>query len=914
MTVDLAAYAQDPAAAQTLSWMKDGRWRKARDAAKELVKRDRTRYLPLLVEANVGLTREMLGKGLVKEATTVVDYLASIAPPARVASLRAELAAPVVKRSAPDPAKADAAGWWDAAVRVDLAMGTATAMAAPDLAAIDLLVTDGFVPPVAAGDAQALRLAQELAAVRAACNATGDGRWEVARDALQGLPRQSVFRHWRLFLRGVRCVFEDQWDTARQCFADLPPEGALARAARAFNPALVPAGPLAPASARVPLYLAASGQPAAWSGPILAAAAAWKAGKRTEPFDELLVGLKGEFPAFAGGLPAVLTEVALPYRARMGEADYAAADTLIDRLGLERGGKKLQSPAAVLAVMRPMCLADVGAVPPGTLDRSWRRVIDLWNQCEGPNPARDSVAWHWLGEALSHSAADSKGHFQNYPPDFDKARKALERAVECDPTHETAALALLALLHRQRDTKAHRRLQDDLLARFPANKSLRLGAATQALERKAFDKALANFQVALELDPLDKNIKSDMLVALVQQTREWLGKKRPVAAQWAAMEPLLEDRPPAGCFMLSRWLARVRQALLDPVPATAQQARADAVRLAPSPLECLLLEDLLASVYRITPRKEWSGEWQDALKNAPRGWTVFAGLLDLHAFATLIKGWNRAMNTRACTWVLQVLSTLLRKDLKLDPDGLLAFLDSHAVSSRHLTEYARDVFELCMRDVCDGLDQYAPPANTKLDPRLRLATMIMRERSGYCFHAPKAKFLKDLDAVTAAAAARGMPAVVARANALRELVTAAPQRQSSHNPFGLGNIFDDDDDDYDDDFEDDEFAGIDDERLGRLMDILATAVIDGDEKTAQTARAALLGCGITEAALDQAIQLLIGQVSDLPPSPRGKKPKPPPPGKPKPPPRDKAPAPPPPPPDKKPKPPPSVDPTQLELF
>ena len=168
--------------------------------------------------------------------------------------------------------------------------------------------------------------------------------------------------------------------------------------------------------------------------------------------------------------------------------------------------------------------------------------------------------------------------------------------------------------------------------------------------------------------------------------------------------------------------------------------------------------------------------------------------------------------------------------------------------------------------------------------------------------------------MTAAAAARGMPAVVARANALRELVTAAPQRQSSHNPFGLGNIFDDDDDDYDDDFEDDEFAGIDDERLGRLMDILATAVIDGDEKTAQTARAALLGCGITEAALDQAIQLLIGQVSDLPPSPRGKKPKPPPPGKPKPPPRDKAPAPPPPPPDKKPKPPPSVDPTQLELF
>ena len=48
MSFNPAHFAQDPAAMQALSWMQEGRWRKARDAAKELVKRERERYLSLI--------------------------------------------------------------------------------------------------------------------------------------------------------------------------------------------------------------------------------------------------------------------------------------------------------------------------------------------------------------------------------------------------------------------------------------------------------------------------------------------------------------------------------------------------------------------------------------------------------------------------------------------------------------------------------------------------------------------------------------------------------------------------------------------------------------------------------------------------------------------------------------------------
>ena len=149
MTSDLAAFAQDPAAAQVLDWMRDGRWRKARDAAKDLCKRDRTRYLPLLVESNVGLVREMLGKGLVKEAGTVVDYLQTLAPAGLIATLRAEIAAPSGKHTAGDAVPGDGAVWWAVVVRVD---GTAQEISPADQATVDQLVADAYQPPVADGD------------------------------------------------------------------------------------------------------------------------------------------------------------------------------------------------------------------------------------------------------------------------------------------------------------------------------------------------------------------------------------------------------------------------------------------------------------------------------------------------------------------------------------------------------------------------------------------------------------------------------------------------------------------------------------------------------------------------------------------------------------------------------------------
>lgn len=169
-------FAKEPEAAKVLRLLEGGQWRKARDAAKELCRKDRGRYLVLLVRANVGLVREMLGKGLVKEAETVVAYLETFAPADTMAMLRAEMATPAGKRQVAALADAGGAGWWAAALRADGILMNAGSVSPADQAAVDLLVTDAFEPDEAGNDGQAARLAAELRAVRAACAATGEGR------------------------------------------------------------------------------------------------------------------------------------------------------------------------------------------------------------------------------------------------------------------------------------------------------------------------------------------------------------------------------------------------------------------------------------------------------------------------------------------------------------------------------------------------------------------------------------------------------------------------------------------------------------------------------------------------------------------------------------------------------------------
>ena len=67
------------------------KWREARNDLKTLVKSDRARFLPLLIESNLGLARTMLASGQEAQARQVMAYLATLVPADQMPSLEARL-------------------------------------------------------------------------------------------------------------------------------------------------------------------------------------------------------------------------------------------------------------------------------------------------------------------------------------------------------------------------------------------------------------------------------------------------------------------------------------------------------------------------------------------------------------------------------------------------------------------------------------------------------------------------------------------------------------------------------------------------------------------------------------------------------------------------------------------------------
>jgi hypothetical protein len=456
----------------------------------------------------------------------------------------------------------------------------------------------------------------------------------------------------------------------------------------------------------------------------------------------------------------------------MTDEDYQFCDALVSRITRSQGKRSRAAPEAMLTLMRAMCVAESHDFTAEDLESSWRTVMALWNELEGPDAARDSAAWHWLGGTLAKPGTSHYGIFGfEIPeePDLPRARAALKRAVECDPQNEAAWLALLEVLSLQQDGKSHNRLLGELVKRFPRNKKILALAGNEALARKTYAKSLAALEAALALDPLDKDIKVSILVARVLQTREYLRKGRPVAEQWALMEPLLEDRPGQGHLMLARWISRVRQGLLDPDPEAAQRARADAERLAPSQLERLFLENALAPIYKIKPQGSWLRDWNAASHGACLGWSELSKLLALLEFIQQVNAGKNQDRTQGSAHWLQVSHALLDQDLDKDPDGLLTFLEQSVSRAARRESPAPNALDRCLMDLEIKLDKKikSRKKRKKVDPRLQLARLRLLELTGNYQFTSKEGFFDDLDEAAADAAKLGMAAVVGQLEAIR---------------------------------------------------------------------------------------------------------------------------------------------------
>ncbi len=532
-----------------------GRFRKAREEFKLLCKIDRPKFLPLLVEANIGLAREMAGKGLVADAQQVLSYLKTIAAPEQLLGLELELGAgsatPGQGSALPDILQTLAKPSLAGAERQHLA----------DWAVLAFEPVPNPRPEVAA-------LAQELGAIVSALRAISERQFDQALELVRPLGQASVFSHWKVFVKGLGAFYCGDLERAGRFFRSLPAGSVPGKASQSYL-LLLSSSPVAansplPSEAVIEWAGRMTGE-RGLGGALLRAEQAWR---KADPV-QMYQNLRGGIPRFPGEGPdliGVLSEFAvhcsftLPFELR---ENY---DELADMIVEEARSK---NQVELQMFLRATVLSSVLIMPDDVAFGYWEQFLRTREKLHGPNPALDSLAYGWLGQIFSQPPPpDSPAFFpfnrsRSRMRNASEAQRLLEKAVSLDGGNLSASLSLCEIYQERRMDSERNRLLDRMTARFPAEKKVLMLAGQACLERKAYKRGLDYLSQALMLDRLDPAIPDNLVKARLLQAREYFQKSRADDARKAMSQTTPFEVSTPGNLTRSRWCLKIQQGLME---------------------------------------------------------------------------------------------------------------------------------------------------------------------------------------------------------------------------------------------------------------------------------------------------------------------------------------------------------------
>jgi tetratricopeptide (TPR) repeat protein len=839
MSADLTSFQNDQKAAPVLASLKVEKWRKARDQAKVLCKKDRTRYLPLLIAANTGLYRAMLKKGLNKDAETVLAYLRTIAPADLCGDLareQAEHGGPMANRDG--STRSGNADLWEKILQLAGALETGQPAKGEAWLCVDQAVIANQAPPDSLPEDARSPIIIELSAVQAALEATGEGRWEEARDSLKSISSRSIFQYWRLFLRGVRHWFCGELTQAQRCFLALPPEGACAHAA-----AVIAGRDSAPGNVTLPTgahlaawWLAVTGEDVRRARTLAEADVFWKRGSWKRAFELVKPRSEGFSGEDTQGLDSLWIDVFFP----AGQPDSQLAERRLDetiRFLEKKSMSNSRSQRLLEWAERARILCDEGAIPAQELWTDWTTLLKFLDVDLGKNAIRNSVGYQWLGEQMARPEVFSPmffGRNRRQLKDETRARKAFELAMKLDPQNEGVALDLLALFENTRKYSDRNRLLDELVKRFPDNKKILIRAGELATERRAFTKSADFFHRACVLDPLDPGARSGLAAALVGRARDYRKKGRSTGEIWETIEPLLSDHPARLPLMLSRWSMRVRRFLLDSDRAAASRALREAESLAPEAAERLFLERLLGKLYDVERREDWTADWKAI--SIP-SWESFERLIDVVMFCSLMKEWKFSAGTDAGSLLLPAMRKLLKTGVfEKSPSAALRFVQRCRTLRRNGISSEYSEVRCLLGDILDAIGRKAERLTKGRAGNLHIRLAKFECRCEMSLIGFSDNLLGGLETLIDDAEAAGATDVAERAKQLRD-------ERWPGAPWSVDQPEEEDDDDWDvfaDPFDEADGKGpIDD-----IMMNLAAAIFSDNESAIEKLRENVLGSGV----------------------------------------------------------------------
>ena len=533
-------------------FLAQGRFRKARDEFKLLCKVDRAKFLPLLVQANIGLAREMMGKGMVNEARQVVSYLKTIAPPEALLALELEMGAgPRDQR----PASQDVL-----AVIAKTAPGSDERQRLADGVVLMFEPVPGSPPEVAS-------LGLELEAVISALRAISERQFERALHLVRPFGQSSAFSHWKMFIKGLAAFHAGEKEKAARFFLGLPAASVPGKAAQAYLllcgtaplPKTIPSEAVLEAACRL------GGEPGCGEA-LRRAEQEWRNGNAAQMYLSLRQGIR-RFPSEGVDFLGVLSEFAvnsfhtLPDEARDGYINRVAIEFV------DRGRAK--SPLEEMLLLRTTMLDAMPVIPDSNALNYMERYLRIRTKLHSPDPAFDSMVYGWLGEIMSKPGSRHSSPFGSFlPPNSGmrnslEARRLLEKAVSLDHNNLPASLNLCEVYRQTELTSERNLLLDSMASRFSDDKNVLLMVAQACVDRKSPKKALDYLYQALLVDRLDPAIPDLVVKTLLFQAREQFQKERPDLARRSLVDLARHELTNSENLHRSSWCLKIQRGVME---------------------------------------------------------------------------------------------------------------------------------------------------------------------------------------------------------------------------------------------------------------------------------------------------------------------------------------------------------------
>ena len=562
-----------------------GKFRKAKDAFKELHKIDKIKYLPELLQCYHGMANQMIQNGQLSDAAQIIENIRAISRDGGEVSLEIKIA---MKRKD-----------YETIARI---YGRLVSQK-KDVSGIREMSTVADALVVAFQELPALKTTcpevhGELIAVQQALEDVAVERYDNAWGRVKGIGAHSLFSRWKLFIKGLVAFYKNEDGKALEAFGRIPSDTLLHNAAWSYiflmsknNPDHTRASePLLQKMCNIAGY------------PNLAsvlprAHALWQSGRHYESYCHIYKNMQ-PFPVECAGIGGILSRFYfnIAHHLPLGEA-ISYIDAFLRRSATDT----IQYSLELMLIYKMDGLFSL-KIYKNDNDKycesctdGWKAFIETYTRIHGSNHKMESLVYATLGELFSAESHEdtflslwkSFGEKSDVIRNKGLAEEYFNKSISADTGNKAAYLGLLNVYEKTNNRPKRNKLLDKLTPLFPDDAAILFKAGVNCIERDAYVKGIKYLAQASRLDMLNSELKDYLGYAYVKTAHAYFKKGQIAQGRNIFEKALQHGTPNAGSLHMSHAPLYARWAALE-VMNNNNDASAEKMRLARENTEKLL--------------------------------------------------------------------------------------------------------------------------------------------------------------------------------------------------------------------------------------------------------------------------------------------------------------------------------------